>query len=164
MKKFAVIENGNLEVIESSRDLDFFKRVRSGEVIELSDKKTVQDLINEGLFVIPDGHIVENEKIIPIPLTQEQIAEREQTQKYQEAYSLAQDRLIKKELEAIEKQKAQFAYITLRAKEYPSINDFADGFAKSKSSDPIIAAEGVAQMEKYAQDCLAVKAKYPKGV
>lgn len=54
-------------------------------------------------------------------------------------------------------------YKELRAKEYPSYTDYMDGFAKSKSSDSEIAAEGVAQMEKYAQDCLAVKAKYPKG-
>jgi hypothetical protein len=40
----------------------------------------------------------------------------------------------------------------LRALEYPSFKDYLDGIVKNDA----------AQVEKYIQDCLAVKAKYPK--
>jgi hypothetical protein len=50
----------------------------------------------------------------------------------------------------------------LRVAEYPPMVDFLDGFAKSKSSDAVIAAEGTAQMDAYAAECLKVKEKYPK--
>jgi len=46
------------------------------------------------------------------------------------------------------------AYIAKRAAEYPSITDYIDGVVKSDQ----------AQIDKYIADCLAVKAKYPKGV
>jgi len=39
-----------------------------------------------------------------------------------------------------------------RASEYPSITDYLDGIVK----------EDNAQVQKYIEDCLAVKAKYPK--
>jgi uncharacterized protein (UPF0297 family) len=45
-------------------------------------------------------------------------------------------------------------YKQLRAKEYPPINDYIDGVVKGDQ----------AQIDKYIADCLAVKAKYPKGV
>ena len=41
-----------------------------------------------------------------------------------------------------------------RAAEYPPITDYLDGVAKGDQ----------AQIDKYIADCLAVKAKYPKGV
>ncbi len=46
------------------------------------------------------------------------------------------------------------AYKYARAKEYPSITDYIDGVVKGDQ----------AQIDKYIADCLAVKAKYPKGV
>ena len=46
------------------------------------------------------------------------------------------------------------AYKAKRAAEYPSITDYIDGVVKSDQ----------AQIDKYIADCLAVKAKYPKGV
>jgi len=45
------------------------------------------------------------------------------------------------------------AYIAKRAAEYPPITDYLDGVAKGDQ----------AQIDKYIADCLAVKAKYPKG-
>ena len=46
------------------------------------------------------------------------------------------------------------AYIAKRAKEYPPITDYIDGVVKGDQ----------AQIDKYIADCLAVKAKYKKGV
>jgi hypothetical protein len=46
------------------------------------------------------------------------------------------------------------AYIAKRAAEYPPITDYLDGVVKGDQ----------AQIDKYIADCLAVKAKYPKGV
>jgi hypothetical protein len=46
------------------------------------------------------------------------------------------------------------AYIAKRAAEYPPITDYIDGIVKGDQ----------AQIDKYIADCLAVKAKYPKGV
>ena len=46
------------------------------------------------------------------------------------------------------------AYKYARASEYPPITDFLDGMVKNDQ----------AQIDKYIADCLAVKAKYPKGV
>ena len=45
------------------------------------------------------------------------------------------------------------AYKYARAKEYPPITDYIDGVVKNDQ----------AQIDKYIADCLAVKAKYPKG-
>lgn len=44
-------------------------------------------------------------------------------------------------------------YRSLRIAEYPSITDYLDGVVKGDQ----------AQIDKYITDCLAVKAKYPKG-
>lgn len=41
-----------------------------------------------------------------------------------------------------------------RAAEYPSVTEYLDGIVKGDQ----------AQIDKYIADCLAVKAKYPKGV
>jgi hypothetical protein len=46
------------------------------------------------------------------------------------------------------------AYKYARATEYPPITDYIDGVVKGDQ----------AQIDKYIADCLAVKAKYPKGV
>ena len=46
------------------------------------------------------------------------------------------------------------AYIAKRAAEYPSVTEYLDGIVKGDQ----------AQIDKYIADCLAVKAKYPKGV
>jgi len=45
------------------------------------------------------------------------------------------------------------AYIAKRQREYPPITDYIDGVVKGDQ----------AQIDKYIADCLAVKAKYPKG-
>ena len=46
------------------------------------------------------------------------------------------------------------AYIAKRTSEYPPITDYIDGVVKGDQ----------AQIDKYIADCLAVKAKFPKGV
>ena len=46
------------------------------------------------------------------------------------------------------------AYKYARAREYPPITDYIDGVVKGDQ----------VQIDKYITDCLAVKAKYPKGV
>ena len=46
------------------------------------------------------------------------------------------------------------AYIAKRASEFPPITDYIDGVVKGDQ----------VQIDKYIADCLAVKAKYPKGV
>jgi hypothetical protein len=46
------------------------------------------------------------------------------------------------------------AYKAKRAAEYPPVTDWLDGMVKGDQ----------AQIDKYIADCLAVKAKYPKGV
>ena len=51
-----------------------------------------------------------------------------------------------------EKAKA-VAYIRKRQLEYPNFADYLDGIIKGDQ----------AQIQKYIDDCLAVKAKYPKG-
>jgi hypothetical protein len=45
-------------------------------------------------------------------------------------------------------------YAEKRASEYPPITDYIDGVVKGDQ----------AQIDKYIADCLAVKAKFPKGV
>ena len=45
------------------------------------------------------------------------------------------------------------AYIAKRAAEFPPITDYIDGVVKGDQ----------AQIDKYIADCLAVKAKFPKG-
>ena len=46
------------------------------------------------------------------------------------------------------------AYKSKRASEYPPVTDWLDGMVKGDQ----------AQIDKYIADCLATKAKYPKGV
>ena len=49
---------------------------------------------------------------------------------------------------------AVHAYIAKRASEYPPITDYIDGVVKGDQ----------AQIQAYIDACLAVKAKYPKGI
>jgi hypothetical protein len=58
------------------------------------------------------------------------------------------------EIARLQAEAAANAYKTQRAKEYPPITDYIDGVVKGDQ----------AQIDKYIADCLAVKAKYPKGV
>lgn len=56
-----------------------------------------------------------------------------------------------------EKQQAQFdalTYAQKRSSEYPPITDYIDGVVKGDQ----------AQIQAYIDACLAVKAKYPKGI
>ena len=46
------------------------------------------------------------------------------------------------------------AYIAKRASEYPPVTDWLDGMVKGDQ----------VQIDKYIADCLAVKARHPKGV
>ena len=55
---------------------------------------------------------------------------------------------------AVEAYVDAHAYIAKRAAEYPPITDYIDGVVKGDQ----------AQIDKYIADCLAVKAKYKKGV
>jgi len=60
------------------------------------------------------------------------------------------------------KKELELSYKDKRSTEYPSQYDYLDGVVKSHSKDQLVHEEGVAQIEKYVADCLAVKAKYPK--
>ena len=56
------------------------------------------------------------------------------------------------EAEAL-RPKTELTYAQKRTTEYPPITDYLDGLVKGDQ----------AQIDKYIADCLAVKAKYPKG-
>jgi hypothetical protein len=58
------------------------------------------------------------------------------------------------DLAAVQAYVDAHAYIAKRASEYPPITDYIDGVVKGDQ----------AQIDKYIADCLATKAKYPKGV
>jgi hypothetical protein len=53
-------------------------------------------------------------------------------------------------------------YSDLRAVDYPDSKERDDAQAKLFSTDPVIQAEGQAQLDQYYSDCLAVKARFPK--
>lgn len=57
------------------------------------------------------------------------------------------------DLAAVQAYAESQAYIGKRAAEYPPITDYLDGVVKGNQT----------QIDKYIADCLAVKAKYPKG-
>jgi len=57
------------------------------------------------------------------------------------------------EAEALIPKPAELTYAQKRAAEYPPITDYLDGLVKGDQ----------AQIDKYIANCLAVKAKYPKG-
>jgi hypothetical protein len=56
------------------------------------------------------------------------------------------------EAEALRPQ-VEVTYAQKRASEYPPMTDYLDGIAKGNQT----------QIDKYIADCLAVKAKYPRG-
>ena len=62
------------------------------------------------------------------------------------------------QLNALEAQANEVERLNLvkanRAKEYPDFKEYLDGIVKGDN----------AQVQKYINDCLAVKAKYPKGI
>ena len=61
--------------------------------------------------------------------------------------------LIATEIKRLQAKYDALAYQELRVREYPPIADYLDGIAKADDL----------QVQKYIDDCLAVKAKYPKG-
>ena len=61
--------------------------------------------------------------------------------------------LITKEIKRLQTEQDALAYQELRAREYPPVADYLDGIAKADDL----------QVQKYIDECLAVKAKYPKG-
>jgi len=63
------------------------------------------------------------------------------------------DEQIAQELVRLQQQYEADLYKRKRLSEYPPITDYLDGIVKGDQ----------AQIDKYVADCLAVKAKYPKG-
>jgi hypothetical protein len=61
---------------------------------------------------------------------------------------------INTEIERLIQEDIRTQYQRDRAKEYPSFLEYLDGIVKGDAE----------QVQKYIDDCLAVKAKYPKGV
>lgn len=59
---------------------------------------------------------------------------------------------VRDEIELIKQERAASQYQRLRAAAYPPITDYLDAVVKGDQ----------AQIDKYIQDCLAVKAQYPK--
>lgn len=66
------------------------------------------------------------------------------------------------EAKAKAEYEASLTYKDKRAQAYPPLQDLADGIVKQHSDDPIIKAEGDAQIAEYAAKCLAIKASIPK--
>lgn len=54
--------------------------------------------------------------------------------------------------ELADNEAVEYTYAEKRAMEYPAFTDYLDGIVKGDE----------AQIQKYIDDCLAVKAKYPK--
>ena len=66
----------------------------------------------------------------------------------------AQGNKVEIDLAAVNAWQDPDAYKYKREAEYPPITDYLDGVVKGDQT----------QIDKYIADCLAVKAKYPKGV
>lgn len=66
----------------------------------------------------------------------------------------ANDNVVQYDLAAVNAWQDPDAYKIARAAEYPDFREYLDGVVKGDQ----------AQIDKYIADCLAVKAKYPKGV
>ena len=66
----------------------------------------------------------------------------------------AQGNKVEIDLAAVNAWQDPDAYKYARAREYPNMVDYIDGVVKNDQ----------AQIDKYIADCLAVKAKYKKGV
>ena len=56
------------------------------------------------------------------------------------------------EIKRLQAEQDALAYQELRAREYPPVTDYLDGIAKADDL----------QVQKYIDECQAVKAKYPK--
>ena len=56
------------------------------------------------------------------------------------------------EIKRLQAEQDALAYQELRAREYPPVTDYLDGIAKADDL----------QVQKYIDECLAVKLKYPK--
>tara|TARA_R110000868_G_scaffold372869_1_gene636720 strand:- start:90 stop:359 length:270 start_codon:yes stop_codon:yes gene_type:complete len=65
----------------------------------------------------------------------------------------AQGNQVEIDMDAVNAWVDSNAYKAKRASEYPPITDYLDGVVKSDQT----------QIDKYIANCLAVKAKYPKG-
>ena len=65
----------------------------------------------------------------------------------------ADDNQVEIDMDAVNAWVDPEAYKAKRQAEYPPFTDYLDGIAKGDQ----------AQINKYIADCLAVKAKYPKG-
>jgi hypothetical protein len=59
---------------------------------------------------------------------------------------------VEAEVARLQKEWEDTEYQRLRAKEYPDIKEYLDGLVKGDAT----------QMQAYIDECLAVKAKYPK--
>ena len=59
---------------------------------------------------------------------------------------------VETEVERLQKEWEDTEYQRLRAKEYPDVKEYLDGLVKGDTE----------QMQAYINQCLAVKAKYPK--
>lgn len=64
------------------------------------------------------------------------------------------DNIVDYDLDLIQAEIDATAYIAKRAAEYPPVTDYLDAVVKGDT----------AQQQVYIDACLAVKAKYPKGV
>lgn len=53
-------------------------------------------------------------------------------------------------------------YKVRRAAGYPPFEDLADAMVKIHAPDPETTATGEEQLQRYCEECLAVKARYPK--
>ena len=62
------------------------------------------------------------------------------------------ENLVQQEIVRLQAEADLIAYKQKREDEYPPITDYIDGVVKGDQ----------AQIDKYINDCLAVKAKYPK--
>ena len=59
-------------------------------------------------------------------------------------------------------QWARENYALLRSLVYPHYSEYLDAQVKLLSGDKNLSQEGQAQLDKYVQDCLAVKVRFPK--
>lgn len=92
--------------------------------------------LEKGIFLIPAGAID-----VPIP-------------EYKENFLIKWDgtKFIYEEIKKIEEKIYELTYDQLRQREYPPMSDYLDGIVKGDQD----------QINKYIQDCLLVKQKYPK--
>ena len=70
--------------------------------------------------------------------------------------------LVELDLAVIEAYEKSIEYISKRQSKYPPQADLIDGMVKQSSPNPVMKAEGDAQVAKYFADCLAVKNEFPK--